>query len=254
MLSAGQLVLVAVAGVAAGIVNVLVGSATLFTFPILLALGLPPVAANVTNTLGLVPGSVAGGWGYRRELAGQRSRLMVLCAGAAAGGLAGAVLLLALPTGVFDAVVPGLVLLACVLVVLQPLLARRAAAVRTQQPTPRAVGPGLLLGVTLSGVYGGYFGAAQGVLLLALLGLLLDDDLQRVNAVKNVLAAVVNGVAAVVFMIAADVRWEVAGVLAVGAAAGGLLGARIGRRLPAVVLRGLVVTVGIAALVALLLT
>lgn len=255
MLSAGELAVVAVTGLAGGAINALVGSATLFTFPVLLALGLPPVTANVTNTLGLVPGSLAGAWGYRRELAGQRHRVLVLAAVSAVGGLLGAVLLLALPSGVFDAVVPLLVLVAVLLVAAQPLVARRATAGAASLTGPdRAVGPLLLVGVTLSGVYGGYFGAAQGVLLLALLGLLLDPDLQRVNGIKNVLAATVNGVAAVLFVLAGDIRWDVAVVLAAGAGVGGLLGARLGRGLPRAALRGLIVAVGVAALVSLLLT
>jgi uncharacterized protein len=241
---------VLLAGVAAGTINTVVGSGTLVTFPALLAVGLPPVTANVTNTVGLVPGSVAGAWGYRTELAGQGRRLRWLGAVSVLGALVGAMLLLRLPAGAFRAIVPVLIVVACVLVVIQPWLARRAA--RRHEGRLRTGGPLLSTGVFGSGIYGGYFGAAQGVLLIGLMGSLLDEDLQRVNGAKNVLAGVVNLTAGVVFAATAHVWWGTAALVAAGATLGGVIGARIGRRLPPVALRGIVVAVGIVAIVRLL--
>jgi uncharacterized protein len=243
--------IIVVAGVWAGMVNTIVGSGTLVTFPVLLALGYPPLTANVSNGLGLVPGSLTGAIGYRRELRGLRGRVLRLAVPSVLGGLSGAALLLALPPGAFDAVVPILVALAVVLVIVQPFLAKRLAARRGGVARTR-VGPGLLAGTYGTGVYGGYFGAAQGVLLLALLGIAVDDDLQRHNAVKNVLAMLVNLVSGLVFVFVAPVAWPVVGLIALGSILGGLLGARIGRRLPPIVLRGVIVVVGVAALVQLL--
>jgi len=239
------------AGLAAGAVNTIVGSGSLISFPTLLALGYPPVVANVSNTLGLVPGSASGAIGYRRELRGQRRRVGVLGVASGLGGLTGAVLLLVLPGSVFRGVVPILILAACALVVVQPRLARRLAA-RGGPSRPHG-GPMLMAGVFGTGIYGGYFGAAQGVLLIALLGIFLDDTLQRLNGVKNVLAAVVNGVAAVVFILVADVAWDAAALLAVGAAVGGQIGARVGRRIPAAALRVIIVVVGTTVAVQMLL-
>jgi uncharacterized protein len=243
-------VLVLAAGVFAGAINTIVGSGTLVTFPVLLAIGFGPVTANVSNTLGLVPGSISGAIGYRDELAGQRRRILVLGAASLAGGTIGAVLLLSLPGSAFEAIVPVLIAVALVLVVIQPRLSRALAA-RRERARPHG-GPLLWLGVLGTGVYGGYFGAAQGVILLALTGIAIPEDLQRLNALKNVLAALVNGVAAVIFIFAAHVAWAPALLLAVGSTGGGQLGARIGRRLPPVVLRGVIVVVGIAAIVHLL--
>lgn len=248
------MVAVAAAAVVAGAINAVVGSGTLITFPTLLAFGCPPVLANVSNTIGLVPGSLSAAYGYRAELAGQRPRLVRLGLASLLGGLTGAVLLLTLPGEAFRSVVPVLILLACVLVLLQPRLNRLLKA-RQERRGGEGGGDGgapLWCGVLVTGVYGGYFGAAQGVLLMALFGSLLRDDLQRLNAVKNVLAALVNGVAAVVFIAMTDVDWAVAGVIALGSTLGGLIGARMGRRLPPAVLRGLIVVVGVTAAVAVL--
>ncbi|MFJ6799133.1 sulfite exporter TauE/SafE family protein [Streptomyces sp. NPDC091268] len=244
------------AGIGAGTINTIVGSGTLITFPVLLATGLPPVTANVSNTLGLVPGSISGAIGYRKELRGQRARVLRLGAVCLAGGLAGAVLLLALPSDAFDTIVPVLIALALLLVVLQP---RLAAALRRRQDAAGGAGghpdggPALLGGMLLSSAYGGYFGAAQGVLYLGLMGLLLREDLQRVNAVKNVLAALVNGIAAVFFLFVAEFDWTAVLLIAVGSTLGGQIGAKIGRRLPPTALRAVIVTVGILAIVQLLL-
>ena len=245
---------VCLAGVAAGTINTIVGSGTLITFPVLLALGLPPVTANVSNALGLVPGSVSGAIGYRRELAGQRRRVLRLGVVALLGGTIGAVLLVALPSRAFDLIIPVLIGIALVLVIVQPRLAQAIRRHRERRGVPahQDGGPLLAGGMLLASAYGGYFGAAQGVLYLSLMGLLLPEDLQRINAVKNVLGAVVNGVAAVFFLFVADFHWAVVVLLAVGSALGGQLGARIGRRLSSTVLRAVIVLVGLAAMAQLL--
>ncbi|MPZ81963.1 MAG: TSUP family transporter [Actinophytocola sp.] len=239
---------VAGAGVVAGGMNAAIGSGSLVSFPILLALGYPPVVANVSNGLGLMPGSVSGAFGYRRELAGRRTLLVRLVTMTSIGSLGGAALLLVLPPDAFEAIVPVLILLALVLVVLQPWLARKLAERKRHEHG----GPALLVGVLAVGVYGGYFGASQGVMTLALMGILMDEHLQRLNAVKNVLTATAYLVSGVVFVLVAEVAWLVVALLAVGAALGGLVGARYGRRLRPAWLRGLIVVVGIAAIVQLL--
>ena len=251
-------VLILLAGCGAGTINTVVGSGSLITFPTLVALGYPPLIANVSNNIGLVPGSASAVYGYRRELAGQAPRLRALLPASALGGVTGATLLLVLPSEVFERVVIVLIAIALVLVVLQPGIARRSAARRAaheaagvvvaQRATTR-----LLMGaVFLTGVYGGYFGAAQGIILIALLGIFLDDHLQRLNATKNVLAGTVNAVAAVVFVLTTDIDWAVVGLIAVGSTLGGQIGAKVGRRLDPRVLRGLIVVVGLTALIRLL--
>jgi uncharacterized membrane protein YfcA len=238
------------AGLAAGTINTIVGSGSLITFPTLLAAGYPSITANVSNTLGLVPGSLSGAIGYREELYGQRSRLVRLAGASASGAVLGAVLLLTLPSEVFDSVVPLLILLACALMALQPRLSKALAARRGDPPLHG--GAGLLVSVFLTGVYGGYFGAAQGVILIALLATFLPDQMQRLNAAKNVLAMVANGVAALIFIGFADVAWGAAGLIALGATVGGQLGARLGRKLPTPVFRAAVVILGTIVAVKLL--
>lgn len=217
----------------------------------LLGIGLPPVTANVSNTLGLAPGSFVGAWGYRRELAGQRERAIRLGGASVIGSVVGAVLLLTLPGSAFEAIVPALIGLALLLVVLGP---RISGWLENTRHTPSTRVTPLLWLVTLgTGVYGGYFGAAQGVLLMGFLGLLLAESLQRQNALKNVLAGLVNAVAALVFIISgAHINWAAAGLIAAGSILGGLLGARVGRRLPPTALRGVIVVVGVVAIVKLL--
>ncbi|MBF9070696.1 sulfite exporter TauE/SafE family protein [Streptacidiphilus sp. NEAU-YB345] len=239
---------VCAAGIGAGMINTVVGSGTLITFPVLLAAGLPPITANVSNTLGLVPGSISGAIGYRRELAGQGGLLRRLGSAALLGGLTGATLLVELPAGAFTAAVPVLIAAALVLVLVQPLLAKRLAARQSDKPRPEYGGRALLVGVFLCGIYGGYFGAAQGVLLLGLMGLLLDKGLQEINAVKNVLALLINGIAAVFFLFSAPIDWRAVLLVAVGSVIGGQLGALVGRRLPPPVLRGVIVAVGLVAI------
>jgi uncharacterized membrane protein YfcA len=224
--------MVFLAGMAAGTINTVVGSGTLITFPVLLSLGLSPLTANVTNTLGLVPGSFMGAYGYRDRLRGQ-------------GGLA-------LPEGAFKTIVPALIAVSLVLVVAGPTLNRRLAG-RGRGPESTPSRP--LWGATLgAGAYGGYFGAAQGVLLMGLLGALHGGDVQRNNAVKNILAGTANLVAAVVFVIVAQPDWWGVALVAAGSTIGGLIGARVGQRLPPGVLRALIVVVGVVAIVQLLAT
>jgi uncharacterized membrane protein YfcA len=239
------------AGTVAGAINAVVGSGTLVTFPTLLAFGYSPVIANVSNNVGLVPGSASGAWAYRRELVGQKARVMRLAGCSVAGGIIGAILLLELPASAFDAIVPVLILLAVVLVILQPWLSRFVAK---REGAPAHGGVAVLAAVFFTGIYGGYFGAAQGVLLMAFLGILIDEHLQRLNAVKNVLAGLVNAVAAVVFVLASDIAWGAAALIAIGSTAGGQLGGMYGRRLPPVALRGIIVVVGSVAAVRLLVT
>lgn len=253
-MSALDVVLILLAGTAAGAINAAVGSGSLITFPTLLALGYPPVLANVSNNIGLVPGGVASVWGYRRELADQRRRLVVLGSMSVLGGTTGAVLLLVLPDSAFRAVVPVLIAVAVLLVAAQPWIAR-ALARRPGRPGRPDVGPAALAATATCGVYGGYFGGAQGILLVGLLGTVMTETLQRLNALKNGLVTCVNAVAAVTFLVVApaQVDWRVVGLIAVGSSAGGLLGARVGRRLPQPVLRGVIVVVGLVAIVNLLL-
>jgi uncharacterized membrane protein YfcA len=241
------------AGTAAGGINTIVGSGSLITFPTLLAAGYSPVVANVSNTLGLVPGSISGAVGYRQELVGQRERIKFLGVPSTLGGISGAVLLLTLPGSVFESVVPILILVACVLVAVQPRLRQWMAARRAGVEEGHG-GPGLVVTVFLTGVYGGYFGAAQGVILMALLSIFLAGDLQRHNALKNVLAAFVNGVAAVLFILFAHIAWGAAALLAVGSVVGGQLGATVGRRLPPEILRAVIIVVGLIVAVKLLVT
>lgn len=259
-----ELLAVFAAGMGAGLINTVVGSGTLITFPVLLALGFPPVVANVSNTVGLAPGSVSGALSMRPELTGQRNRLMRLGSGSLIGGIAGALLLLRLPSAAFDAIVPILIGLGCLLVIIQPALARRVAERRERLGVDddRAHhSVGLWLAVMVTGVYGGYFGAAQGVLLIAILGIGLSDPLPRINAAKNVLAGIVNGVAGLAFVIlpltpwaqpGAEVNWWIALTIAAGSVLGAQVGGRVGRKLPALVYRMFIVAVGVTSIIFLL--
>jgi uncharacterized protein len=247
-----QMVAVLFAGMAAGTINVVVGSGTLITFPTLLAFGVPPVTANVSNTIGLVPGVASGVVGYRRELRGQRARAIRLGSASIAGGIVGAVLLLSLPAGAFSAIVPALIVVGLVLVVLQP---RISAWVDARHEGARGeFGPWWVWPAVFgTGVYGGYFGAAQGVILMGLLGIGIADTLQRLNGLKNVLAGLVNGVAGLIFVFVADVDWTVVALIAAGSVVGGQIGATVGRRLSPTVLRIVIVVVGLVALATFLL-
>lgn len=249
-----ELVAILLAGVAAGTINTVVGSGTLITFPTLLAFGVPPVTANVSNTIGLVPGSISGAIGYRRELAGQRRRVQRLMVASLLGGILGAVLLLVLPDGAFAAIVPALILLGIVLVIGQPRISAWVA--RRHEGLGGMPYHGtwwVWPGVFGAGIYGGYFGAAQGVLLMAIMGTGIAESLQRLNATKNVLAAGVNAVSGAIFAIVADVDWRIVALIGTGAVVGGQIGATVGRRLPGAVLRVVIVVVGTVALAAFLL-
>ncbi len=241
---------VVAAGVAAGTINTIVGSGSLVTFPTLLAVGFPPLVANVSNTVGLVPGSMSGVFGYRRELAGQGRRIGRLGVAAGLGGMTGAALLLALPESTFEQVVPFLILLASALMALQP---RLAALVARHRPHG-AEHSGLLTAlVYCTAIYGGYFGAAQSVIFIALLAIFVPDDLQRLNGLKNVLALLVNGIAAIAFIAVAPVDWTAAVLIAAGSIVGGQVGAHVGRRMSPPVLRLAVVAVGVVVAVKMLL-
>lgn len=240
---------IAGAGLAAGTVNTIVGSGTLVTFPTLLAFGYPAVLANVSNTVGLVPGSTSAVIATRAELPGQGRRIGTLAGASLVGALVGAVLLLALPHSVFRHVVPALILAACVLVALQPALSRRLAHLRHRRPHG---GPALFALVFASGIYGGYFGAAQGVILMGLLGSFLGDPLHRLNATKNVLALVVNAVSALFFVAVTHIAWGAAALVAGGSVVGGQLGGVLARRLPAAGLRLAIIVVGVTAAAVLL--
>ena len=233
------------AGVAAGAINAVVGSGTLVTFPVLIALGYQPLIANVSNNIGLVPGAVAGVWGYRRELRGQRQRVITLGICSFVGGVIGATLLLVLPSSAFEAIVPVLIAVALILVVSQPRIDRALADRRRPE---HESGLAARAAVAASGVYGGYFGAGQGILLIGILGIAIDDHLQRLNGLKNVLAGIVNFTAGVIFVFAADVDWAVAGLIAAGSIVGGVVGAHYGRRLSPTVLRAMIVVLGTFAI------
>jgi uncharacterized protein len=236
-----------VAGIAAGTINTVVGSGTLITFPTLIAFGYAPLVANVSNNIGLVPATVSGTIGYRRELAGQRRRILPLAIASTLGGTAGAVLLLTLPANAFKTIVPFFIGLALLLIVTQKWISK-ALGHRKRRADERA-SPAAIAGVFCSGIYGGYFGAAQGILLLSILGLTMDDELQRLNAVKVLLAGLVNLIAGVIFVFAAHVNWAVAGLIAGGSLIGGVVGSRYGRRLPPVALRAVIVVVGVLAII-----
>jgi len=240
-----DILLIVGAGLAAGTINAVVGSGSLITFPTLLALGYPPVVANVSNTIGLVPGSISGAIGYRDKLAGKGRVVGKLAPWCAAGALAGGLLLLTLPDAVFEGVVIVLIGIALVLVVIQPGLTRR---LRAGQGAGRHAAWALPLGLFATSMYGGYFGAAQGVLFLAVLGILLTDDLQEANAFKNVLAAIVNGTAAVLFIAVSEPDWVVVGLLAGASTVGGFIGARVGKRLPPALLRLVIIAIALLAI------
>jgi uncharacterized membrane protein YfcA len=244
-----EVVALLAAGMAAGTVNTIIGSGTLITFPTLLFFGFPPLVANVSNTIGLVAGGLTGVHGYRAELVGQGRTLRRLVPASLLGSVTGAILLLKLPESAFDAVVPVLIAAALLLVLFGPRLQAWAAA---RHPDHDSLGRRLVMtvGIFAAGVYGGYFGAAQGILLVGIMSVLITISLQRINGLKNVLGTVVNAVAAAVFMLVAweRINWSVAALIAAGALAGGYVGARVGRRLSPVLLRGLIVVIGVLAI------
>lgn len=253
------MILIGLAGFAAGAINALVGSGTLITFPTLVALGYPPITSTMSNAVGLVAGGVSSTWGYRRELSGQWDRLRWQIPASLAGAVVGAYLLLHLPEKVFTRVVPVLLVLALVLVVIGPRIqswsSRRAErAGRNAERISRARMTALVAGTFAVGIYGGYFTAAQGILLVGVMGALLPESMQRMNAAKNLLTLLVNIVAAVGYTLVAfdRISWPVAGLIAVGSLIGGVFGARYGRRLSPNALRATIVVVGLIGLYRLL--
>lgn len=248
-LDAVSFIEMAAVGLIGAAINTLAGGGTLLTFPVLLAIGYPALVANVSNTLGLLPGYAGGSLSYRRELAGQGRRVIILGVAGAVGALVGAYLLTRTSSSAFRAVVPWLILFACVLLAVQPLVSRRLAAARQG---PATIGPLLIAGDAAGGVYGAFFGAGLGVMLLAVLGLFLTNSLQRLNALKGVISMVVNGVAAICFAIAAPVAWPAVAAMAPAAFLGGFAGAALARRVPPTPLRIIVVVLGIVVAVQLL--
>lgn len=250
-----EVIAILVAGVGAGAINAIVGSGTLITFPTLVAFGFPPVTATMSNAIGLVAGGVSGTWGYRRELAGQGPRLRWQIPASLCGAILGSWLLLHLPETVFELVVPVLLILALILVVLQPKI---QAWAKQRGSHEAGLSPArltlLTVGTFAVGVYGGYFTAAQGILLMGVMGAILPESLQRMNGAKNLLSLIVNVVAATAYTLVAFERisWAAAGLIAVGSLLGGVLGARYGRRLSPTALRGTIVVVGLIGLFRLL--
>jgi uncharacterized membrane protein YfcA len=235
-------------GFGAGILTSTVGVASLLSFPILLAVGLPPVVANASNTIGMTPAGLSGSFGYRRELREHPRITMLVLVLTAAGSVCGAVLLLALPPGVFSAVVPWLILVTSILVGVQPAITKRLRVRRGVEAADRVrMSPATAMWATLTGVYGGYFGAGSGVMMVAVLGFGLDLDLRIVNALKTLAVMSANVVATVIFLFLADLDWTAIGLLAAGSVVGGYVGAHIGRRLPSAVFRTLIVIVGLTA-------
>ncbi|MDJ0315712.1 sulfite exporter TauE/SafE family protein [Arthrobacter antibioticus] len=237
-------------GLWAGTINTVVGSGTLVTFPILIALGIAPVMAVVSNAMGLIAGGVSGTWGYRLELRGMGPNLVRLMPASVLGGITGAYLLLHLPEEVFHVVAPVLIVFALALVIFQPRLQAAVKARRGNATSVRSHDALMVALVFLAGVYGGYFVAAQGVLLVAILGIFMSGTLQNANAVKNVLSLSVNVIAAISYLLFAPEKiiWIVVGLIAVSSLIGGFVGAKIGRRLPPVVLRTVIVVLGLVAL------
>jgi len=254
-----DMILIALAGVGAGAINAVVGSGTLITFPTLVALGYLPVTATMSNAVGLVAGGISGTWGYRRELRGQWARLRWQVPASFIGAGVGAWLLLHLPEEVFTQVVPVLLVAALALVVVGPRIqgwarTRAEASGRSAEHVSTGRMAALVAATFAVGIYGGYFTAAQGILLIAAMGALLPEDMQRMNATKNLLSLVVNVVAAVAYTVVAfdRISWAAAGLIAVGSLIGGFVGAHYGRRLSPTVLRALIVVVGLIGLYRLL--
>ena len=248
-------ILIVVAGLGAGAINGLVGSGTLITFPTLVAMGYPPVTATMSNAVGLVAGNVSSTWSYRRELRGQWNRLRWQIPASILGAILGAWLLLHLPEKVFTAVVPVLLILALILVVVGPRIQawaqnRAEKAGRSAEDISAGRLAVLVLSTFAIGVYGGYFTAAQGILMVGVMGALLPESIQRMNAAKNVLILLVNVVAALAFTLVAfhRINWSVAGLISIGSVFGGWLGVRYGRRLSPNALRAIIVVVGLIGL------
>ncbi|MCA4131497.1 sulfite exporter TauE/SafE family protein [Arthrobacter sp. M4] len=241
------------AGLWAGTINSVVGSGTLVTFPVLIALGYAPVTASISNAMGLVAGNMSGAWGYRRELKGRGRQLLRLLPASILGGITGAWLLLHLPEKVFHYAAPILIVLALLMVLFQP---RLQGWVRDRAGNPEHAlhdkrhGALLVLMVYLAGVYGGYFVAAQGILLVGILGVFMTGTMQNANAMKNILVLAVNVVAACSYLLFAfgRIEWPVVAIIAVSSLIGGVVGSKVGRRLRPVALRGVIFVLGLVAL------
>ena len=241
-----EAVMLALVGMIAGTMNSIIGSGGLVTFPVLLAFGYSPLVANMTNNMGVLPGALSAVYAYRRELKTQWSRVVRLAALSLVGGFVGAILLLELPAAAFKKIVPVLIAAALVLIIFQPRLQRRIAQRETTHRRHIITRDG---GIFLTGIYGGYFGAAQGILLMSILGAVFDESIQKLNSIKMMLAVSANTAAAIVFIFRGGIAWGAAGALAVGSIVGGQIGPHIGRRLPIPVYRGFIVLVGLVAIV-----
>ena len=242
-LNPGQGIVLGIAGFLGGAVNSVAGGGSLISFPALLAVGYPSVTANMTNTVALWPGYVGSSAAYRRELQGQQSRAAILAITCVAGGIAGSALLLTTPASVFKRAVPFLILLACALFALQPVATRVLA--KRQAPSKQHRSFGLHFAVLLAAVYGAYFGAGLGIVLLAILGLAIPDSLQKLNGLKQVLSVVINSVALVAYSAFGRVAWTAVAVMAVASLAGGRLGGGFARRLSPIVLRVVILSFGV---------
>jgi uncharacterized protein len=245
-LSVETIVLLAAAGFLAGALNAAAGGGSLISFPALIAVGYPPLTANVTNNIAVAPGYVTGATGYRRELRGQGHRILPLTVASAIGSLVGVGLILISSQSAFESIVPFLVLAACVLLAFQPAITRRLEKHSGDRDRP---GSGVLAGQALAAVYGGYFSAALGVVVLAILGLAFDDTLQRLNALKALLQLIIGAVSAVGFALVTPVAWTAVAVVAPASVVGGEVGARLARRVSDRALRVGIVTYGVACAV-----
>jgi uncharacterized membrane protein YfcA len=243
-LTVPEIVLLALAGVAAGAVNSIAGGGSLISFPALLAVGYPSVTANVTNAVAVLPGYIGGSVAYREELRGQRPRALALGVTSVVGAVAGAWLLIVSPAKLFDAIVPFLILGSCALLAAQPALSKRMRPPESGAHAHRSVR--LHASIFAASVYGGYFGAGVGIMLLAVLALTVDDDLQRLNALKGLLSVVIGGAAVFYFVAFGPIEWVAAGIMAVAAFAGGNIGVAVAKRMPANVLRTVVVVFGVS--------
>lgn len=239
------LLILGTAAFAAGGVNAVAGGGSLISFPALLYVGYPSIASNVTNTVAIWPGTVGGTLAYRAELGGQRRRVIVLGSVSLVGGVLGSILLLMSPTELFDRIVPFLILLACALLALQPRLSRWVQARQVEGQTQEGYSPALLGGQFLASIYGGYFGAGLSIMMLALLGIFLQDNLHRLNALKGLLALLINGIAVLYFAVFGPVVWTAALLMAVTSWLGGFFGVRFARRLSPTRLRMLVLIFGV---------
>ncbi len=243
-MTGSQILLITLAGLGAGLVNAIAGGGTLISFPILMAAGVPPVAANITSTVALVPGYLGATLAQRRDLKGQGQRLGVLLPSGVFGGMAGGLLLLRTSERLFNVLIPYLILLAALLLALQDPL-RRWLLQRGRLPRGTLEAKGAIAPVFLAALYGGYFGAGLSVILLAVLGVVIEDNLTRLNGLKQAVALAVNGAAALFFLFSVQVRWSLVLMMAIAAVLGGLLGGQLARVVPAQVLRLLVVAVSV---------